>query len=72
MHPETRMGAQLRMLADERVGRVREELLHHANAIDEASAGFYADPQTVKPPKLCSVWAKARRVYCRETGERLI
>ncbi len=43
-----------------------------ANAFDSASAGFYADPQTVHVAKFLGAWARARKEYCKYTGEPLI
>jgi len=47
-------------------------LKKRAAELDEASAGFYADPQTVDVKKFMGAWARARRLWCDCTGEPLI
>lgn len=48
------------------------ELEAAAAKFDEATAGFYANPQTVDVKRFVGSWARARRLYCDVTGESLI
>ena len=41
-------------------------------ALREATAGFYAEPQTVKVRAFMGCWARARRAWCDHTGESLV
>ena len=48
------------------------ELIEKADAFDEASAGFYGEPQTVSTKKFLGCWARARRLWSECSGESLI
>lgn len=43
-----------------------------ADALETATAGFYAEPQTVPVKSFVGAWARARRAWCESTGEPLI
>ncbi len=43
-----------------------------ALAFNEATEGFYGNPQTVDIKKFMGSWARARRIWCDYTGESLI
>ena len=49
-----------------------EGWLEAADAFDEATAGFYASPQTVSVKKFMGAFARARRMWCDQTGEPLV
>jgi hypothetical protein len=49
-----------------------DELREKADAFDAASAGFYADPQTVFVKEFMGTWARARILWCKISGEPLI
>lgn len=62
---------RMRELADTghpRAGELREK----ARLMDEGTAGFYAEPQTVDVKTFVGRWARARRLWCDITGEELI
>lgn len=62
-----------RMLALAESGHARSvELREKADAFDVATAGFYADPQTVTVQKFMGAYARARRLWCEITGESLV
>jgi hypothetical protein len=68
---ETNLSSRMRQLAD--TGHERaEELREKAKAFDDATAGFYGDPQTVDARKFLGCFARARRLWCDITGESLI
>lgn len=48
------------------------ELIELADAFDQATAGFYGEPQTVDVKTFVGRWARARRVYSEVTGEPLV
>lgn len=48
------------------------ELNEKADAFEEATRGFYADPPTVDVKRFLGCWARARRLWCDCTGEALI
>ncbi len=67
---ETNLSAQMRFQALARP-ELADQLLPLAQAFDEATAGFYADPQTVTAMQFLGAYARARMVYCEVTGEPL-
>ncbi|MEN6549435.1 MAG: hypothetical protein ABFE07_25600 [Armatimonadia bacterium] len=48
------------------------ELRRLATQFDEATAGFYAEPQTVPVQKFMGTWARTRRAWCAYSGESLV
>lgn len=48
------------------------ELREHADALEKATAGFFADNQTVTVQKFMGAWARARKLWCEITGESLV
>ena len=48
------------------------ELRTKATAFNEATAGFYSDPQTCDVRHFVGCWARARKAWCAYTGESLI
>lgn len=48
------------------------DLCEKATALDTASAGFYAEPQTVSVQSFLGAWARARQLWCDCTGEPLV
>lgn len=48
------------------------ELIEKANALEEATRGFYAEPQTVETRRFFGCWARARRLWCDVSGDPLI
>lgn len=49
-----------------------DALLAHADLFEVAVEAFYSDPPTITVQKYLGVWAKARKVWCRASGEPLI
>lgn len=48
------------------------DLRDKAEQLEDAIAGFYGTPQTVKVVAFLGAWARARKLYCDHTGEPLI
>ncbi|MGZ8953105.1 MAG: hypothetical protein ACXW0Q_00305 [Methylovulum sp.] len=48
------------------------DLRTSALAFNEATEGFYGNPQTVDIKKFMGSWARARRTWCDYTGESLM
>lgn len=48
------------------------ELKSLACAFDQATAGYWAEPQTVSVAKFMGAFARARRLWCDITGEPLV
>jgi hypothetical protein len=67
----TALSERMHALADQGHARAAE-LREKADAFDAATAGFYADPQTVSVEKFMSCFARARRLWCDITGEPLV
>lgn len=62
---------RMRALAD--TGHLRaNELREAALSLESATAGFYAEPQTVPVESFVGSWARARRLWCDCSGEPLI
>lgn len=49
-----------------------DELIEKANALKEATEGFYGEPQTVSVGTFVKRWAQARLLWSQITGEPLI
>ncbi len=47
------------------------QLLAAAQAFEDASTAFYANPQTVTMAEFAVTWVAARRCYCEALGEPL-
>ena len=58
------------------LAEVRKDLppdwLEKAEALEEATIGFYSDPQTIGVKKFLGCWARARKMWCEATGENLV
>lgn len=67
----TNLANRMRELA-----KTRDDLpadwIERADAFDAATAGFYAEPQTVSVQKFMGAFARARRMWCEATGESLV
>lgn len=48
------------------------ELTDKADALEEATRGFYGEPQTVDVKRFIGCWARARRLWCDVSGDPLI
>ena len=59
-------------LADRMRARGDATLDALADKLDEATRGFYGDPQTHNVAQFVGAWARARRAWCDATGEPLI
>ena len=68
---ETELSIRLRQWAKHNPDRA-EEALEKAKAFDEATAGFYGEPQTVSITSFLGSFARARRFWCDVTGESLV
>lgn len=71
MTARTPLSERMHALADSGHARAAE-LRERADAFDQATAGFYSEPQTVKTPSFLGAFARARRLWCDITGESLI
>jgi hypothetical protein len=69
--PRTDLSIKMHALADEGHSKAAE-LRSAADAFDEASAGFYSEPQTCDVRKFMGSWARVRRILCDASGEALI
>ncbi len=49
-----------------------QELTEKASALEEATAGFFGEPQTKTVKQFLGSWARARMLWCDCTGEPLI
>lgn len=68
---ETDLSKRMRTLADgghSLAGELREK----ADAFDKAAAGFYAEKPSVTAPEFLGAYARARRLWCKLTGEPLV
>lgn len=71
MTERTELSGRMHALAD--AGHERAvELREKANAFDQATRGFYGEPQTVDVKSFMGAFARARRLWCVCTGEPLI
>jgi hypothetical protein len=68
----TGLSIQMRARADADGLPPDHDLRTKAVAFDEATRGFYAEPQTVPVAKFMGAWARARRAWCDYTGEPLL
>lgn len=69
----TRTDLSIRMHALADTGHSRAaELREKADAFDQATAGYWAEPQTVSVAKFMGAFARARRLWCDTTGEPLV
>jgi hypothetical protein len=68
---ETNLSQRMRALAKTR-SDLPADWLEKADAFDKATAGFYADPQTVDVKQFVGCFARARRMWCEATGEPLV
>lgn len=71
MVERTALSERMHKLADEGHERA-DELREKGQAFDDATAGFYAEPQTVTVQKFMGCFARARRLWCDITGEPLV
>ena len=72
METATALAKKMRARADKDSLPEDHEMRTRANAFDEATKGFYGEPQTCDVKKFMGCWARARRVWCDYTGEALI
>jgi hypothetical protein len=49
-----------------------DKLIKCADEFDEATAGFYAEPQTVDVKTMMGRWARARKQWSESSGAPLI
>lgn len=71
MTTRTDLSKKMHTLADSGHPRA-SELREKADAFDQKTAGFYAEPQTVTVQSFMGAFARARRLWCDVTGERLV
>ena len=67
----TDLSDNMRALADKGSPRAAE-LREKASAFDDATTGFYAEPQTVSVKTFMGCWARARRLWSECSGRPLI
>lgn len=73
MSKATNLGDKMRELAARRPEPVASELRELGEAFDRASIKAYGIDGTSDDTKtMMGAWARARRAYCRETGESLV
>lgn len=73
MSTETDLSKSMRALAEKRPKAIADELRQLADAFDKATSEAYGPDGTPEDTKrMLGAWARARRVYCRETGEPLV
>jgi hypothetical protein len=68
----TDLSVKMRERADAEGLHKAHELRLLADDFDYCTKGFYSNPQTVPVAQFMSAWAKARRAWCKHTGEALI
>lgn len=69
----TELGRRMRRFAEEHPHqKLPEDWFTAADAFDRAAAGYFANPQTVTVGKFVGCFARARRMWCEATGERLV
>ena len=71
MSERTALSIRLHKLADEGHERAAE-MREKADAFDNATWGFFAEPQTVDVKKFMGCFARDRRLWCDLTGEPLV
>lgn len=49
-----------------------DELQAKAASLRDAAEGFYSSPQRITAPQLLGAWARARKLWCKCTGEPLV
>lgn len=72
MPGDTNLSEKMRYIADRDQLAADHELRTKADEFDWATAGFFAETQTVTPKQFIGAWARARRAYCEYTGEDLV
>ena len=73
INADRRTDLSKRVLALAEKGHTRAiELREKADAFDKATAGFYAEPQTITVQKFMGSYARARRLWRDVTGESLV
>lgn len=70
--PATGLGASMVARADADGLPDDHALRRLAQAFNEATEGFYGEPQTVDVKTFMGHWTRARRAWCDYTGEPLI
>jgi hypothetical protein len=70
-HP-TELAKKMRERADIDDLPDEHELRMRADAFDRATQGYYSVPQKATPAQFTGAWARARRVWCAYSGEKLI
>lgn len=68
---KTNLSQRMRRLAQTR-DDLPDNWLAQAQAFDDATAGFFGEPQTVPVHKYMGVFARTRRMWCDATGEPLV
>lgn len=66
---ETELARRMIEWADQHGLPSEHEMRLKARHFEEASKGYFATVQTVKPPQLLKAWLAARRVWSAHTGE---
>jgi hypothetical protein len=66
----TPLGNKMRDLA--KTHPQAQELTDTAKAFEDASVGFYSEPQTVSVKTFMGAYARARHLWCKLTGEDLV
>lgn len=72
MTPDTTLSAKMIAYADAQGFPPNHEMRTAAARFEEGTAGFYATPQTCTVASFFACWAKARRIWCKYSGEELI
>jgi hypothetical protein len=68
----TELGDRMRRRAEADGLPADHELRRRAEAFDNATAGYYGEPQTITTQQFLGAWARARKAWCAYTGEPLI
>jgi hypothetical protein len=69
---ETELSRRMRNRADNDKLPADHAMRTTAEAWDTASDGYFAVPQQVSTRAFVGAWARARRVWCDYTGEKLV
>lgn len=72
MTPDTALAEKMIAFADQQGFELGHEMREAAAAFDSAAKGYFAVPQTCAVKAFFGRWAKARRIWCKYSGEALL
>lgn len=72
MIPDTALSAKMIAYADAHGFEPEHEMREAAAAFTSAAEGYFGTPQTCAVKAFFGRWAKARRLWCKYSGEELI